>query len=46
MFGMARMFELEGGETRPNLHVVRSEREAFAILGIIKPKFGSVEPKR
>jgi hypothetical protein len=44
MFGMARMFELEGGETRPNLHVVRSEREAFAILGLINPQFGSVEP--
>ena len=44
MFGMARMFELEGGETRPNLHVVRSEREAFAILGIIKPLFGLIEP--
>jgi hypothetical protein len=44
MFGMARMFELEAGETRPNLHVVRTEREAFAILGIIKPRFGSIEP--
>ena len=44
MFGIARMFELEGGATRPNLHVVRSEREAFAILGIVKPRFGSVEP--
>jgi hypothetical protein len=44
MFGMARMFEFEGGATRPNLHVVRSEREAFAILGIRKAKFGAVEP--
>jgi hypothetical protein len=44
MFGMARMFELEGGATRPNLHVVRTEREALAILGITKPRFGSVEP--
>jgi hypothetical protein len=44
MFGMARMFELEGGATRPNLHVVRTEREAFAILGITKPHFGSIEP--
>lgn len=44
MFSVARMFEFEGGLTRPNLHVVRSEREAFAILGITKPRFGSVEP--
>lgn len=44
MFGMARMFELEGAETRPNLHVVRTEREAFAILGIVKPQFGPIEP--
>lgn len=46
MFGMARMFELEGAETRPNLHVVRTEREAFAILGIVVPQFGSIEPTR
>ena len=44
MFSVARMFEFEGGATRPNLHVVRSEREAFAILGIKKARFGSVEP--
>jgi hypothetical protein len=45
MFSLARMFEFEGAEARPNLHVVRSEREAFAILGITKPRFGSVEPR-
>lgn len=39
MFGMARMFELQGAETRPNLHVVRSEKEAFAILGVTSPHF-------
>jgi hypothetical protein len=44
MFGLARMFEMEGEEARPNLHVVRTEREAFAILGIITPKFGPIEP--
>jgi len=32
MFGLARMFDLQGSETRPNLHVVRSEKEALAIL--------------
>jgi len=44
MFGLARMFEMEGEEARPNLYVVRTEREAFAILGIITPKFGPIEP--
>ncbi|MGA8036698.1 MAG: hypothetical protein WB985_12085 [Candidatus Acidiferrales bacterium] len=39
MFGMARMFELQGAETRPNLHVVRTERDAFAILGVRSPEF-------
>jgi hypothetical protein len=34
MFGMARVFEIEGEVTRPNLHVVRSPREAWAILGV------------
>lgn len=40
MFGLARMFDLQGGDTRPNLHVVRSEKEAFAILGVRTAKFG------
>jgi hypothetical protein len=34
MFGMARMFELQGQHTRPNLHVVRSLKEVWVILGI------------
>jgi hypothetical protein len=34
IFGMARMFELEGQSTRPNLHVVQSPEAACAILGI------------
>jgi hypothetical protein len=33
-FGMARIFAIEGEATRPNLHVVRSAREAWAILGV------------
>jgi hypothetical protein len=41
MFGMARMFELQGSETRPNLHVVRTEKEALAILGVTAPDFKS-----
>jgi hypothetical protein len=42
IFGMARMFEFEGETTRPNLHVVRSLAEAWAILGIREPKFEPV----
>jgi hypothetical protein len=33
IYGMARMFELSGEATRPNLHVVRTHEEAWAILG-------------
>jgi hypothetical protein len=42
IFGMARMFEFEGEITRPNLHVVRSLAEAWAILGIREPRFEPV----
>ena len=34
VFGLARMFELEGQATRPNFHVVQTLREACAILGV------------
>ena len=39
IFGMARMFELGGQDTRPNLHVVRTMKEVCVILGITDPKF-------
>jgi len=39
IFGMARMFELQGEGTRPSLHVVRTLAEAWAILGVQKPQF-------
>lgn len=39
MFGLARMFDLHGSDTRPNLHVVRTEREALAILNVTDPRF-------
>jgi hypothetical protein len=38
-FGMMRMFELEGQDVRPDIHVVRTEREAWAILGVENPRF-------
>jgi hypothetical protein len=43
IFGMARMFELQGQETRPNLHVVRSEKEVWAILGVQDPRFEPIQ---
>lgn len=39
IFGMARMFELGGQATRPNLHVVRTMKEVCVILGVTDPKF-------
>jgi hypothetical protein len=45
VFGLARMFEMQGQENRPNLHVVGSEREALAILGIQKTKFAPLQMK-
>lgn len=43
IFGMARMFEISGEPMRPNLHVVRTEQEAWAILGVWEPKFEPLE---
>jgi hypothetical protein len=45
VFGLARMFELQGEVTRPNLHVVRTQKEAWAILGVSKPKFEPIQIK-
>ena len=39
IFGMMRLFELQGAHTRPNLHIVRSLAEAWAILGVQEPQF-------
>ena len=38
-YGLMRMFEMLGEQTRPNLHVVRDEAEVWAILGILEPHF-------
>jgi hypothetical protein len=43
VFGLARMFELQGEGTRANLHVVRTMKEALAILGVQEPKFDPVK---
>lgn len=39
VFGMARMFESHGEATRPNLHVVRTCKEALIIVGVQAPKY-------
>jgi len=39
VFGICRVFASHGGDTRPNLHVVRSMDHAYAILSVAKPKF-------
>jgi hypothetical protein len=43
IFGMARMFESHGEATRPNLHVVRTRKEALAIVGVLEPKFELID---
>jgi hypothetical protein len=45
IYGMMRMFEIEGEDKRPNLHVVRSERAAWAILAVENPQFEPLEEK-
>ena len=39
IFGMARMFEMLGAQTRPNLHVVRTLEEAYEVLDVREPQF-------
>lgn len=43
IYGMMRMFEMEGEATRPGLQVVRSEREAWAILAVRDPRFEPID---
>jgi len=42
IFGLVRIFEIEGGATRPNLHVVRSTDEAYGILALWEPRFEEI----
>lgn len=43
IYGMARIFLFVGRHTRPNLHVVRFEEEAWTILAVTKPQFKTYE---
>ena len=42
LFGMARMFELQGAESRPNLQVAHTAEEAYRVLNIRDPQFAPV----
>ncbi len=42
MYGLARMFQQYGSETRPEVHVVRSVDEAYTFLGVREPQFEPV----
>lgn len=45
LYRMARTFQMWAKTARPNLHVVRTEQEAWAILEILNPEFVSLEPE-
>jgi hypothetical protein len=39
VYGMVRMFQISGEETRPDLRVVRSMTEAYRLLEVESPEF-------
>jgi hypothetical protein len=43
VFGIARMYQQLGGETRPGLTIVRTADEAYAALGVAPPRFERVD---
>lgn len=44
IFGIARMFQALGEDSRPGLQVLRSLDEAYAALGVTDPEFKPLEP--
>ncbi len=42
VFGMARMFQILGSNTRPNLHIVHTMDEASHLLQVESPEFSPV----
>jgi hypothetical protein len=44
MFGLARMFQIQGEQTRPNLHVFSTLQEVYDFLGVRDVHFDSVVP--
>jgi len=45
ILALARLFQLLGRATRPNLHVVRNLNQAFAVLGVTAPRFEPILPQ-
>ena len=42
IYGLARMFQILGEKTRPELQVVRTMDEAYCLLGVESPEFRPV----
>jgi hypothetical protein len=42
VYGMARMFQIVGADTRSDLHVVRTMDEAYRLLQVKSPEFSPV----
>jgi len=42
VYGMARMFQIVGADTRSDLHVVRTMDEAYRLLQVTSPEFSPV----
>jgi hypothetical protein len=42
LYGLARMFQMEGEATRPNLQVVSTLAEAYTLLNVENPRFEPV----
>jgi len=42
IYGLARMFQILGEKTRPELQVVRTMDEAYCLLGVESPEFRAV----
>ncbi len=42
VYGMARMFQMLGEETRPDLHIVRTLDEAYRLLQVESPEFSPI----
>jgi hypothetical protein len=42
MYGLSRMFQIEGDEAWDDLHVVRTMREALDIIGVKSPSFSPI----
>jgi hypothetical protein len=42
LYGMARMFQILGQETRSDLHVVRTVDEAYRLLKVQSPEFSPI----